>query len=114
MISLVICGSLNITLHHNHYALSYAFLNPALKSAQMNIQMTEVDELKKKLDEVLSLLRGNTLDKNDQGFIGIVDDLHKRVTSLEKWKDRIVWMVIGMGLPASVGVIEILKKIFIP
>jgi hypothetical protein len=79
----------------------------------MIIAMIEIDELKKKLDEVLSLLRGNTLDKNDQGFIGSVNDLEKRVTSLEKWRDRIIWMVIGMGLPASVGVIEILKKIFI-
>lgn len=75
--------------------------------------MLEVDELKKKLDEVLSLLRGNNLDKNDQGFIGSVNDLEKRMTSLEKWRDRIVWMVIGMGIPASVGVAEILKKIFI-
>lgn len=79
----------------------------------MQIAMLEVDELKKKLDEVLSLLRGNNLDKNDQGFIGSVNDLEKRMTSLEKWRDRIVWMVIGMGIPASVGVAEILKKIFI-
>lgn len=80
----------------------------------MNIAMNEVDELKKKLDEVLSLLRGNILDKNDNGFIGSVNDLEKRVTTLEKWKDRIVWMIIGMGIPASVGMIEILKKLLIP
>jgi hypothetical protein len=80
----------------------------------MNIAMNEVDELKMKLDEVLSLLRGNILDKSDNGFIGSVNDLEKRVNTLEKWKDRIVWLFIGMGLPASVGVIEILKKIFIP
>lgn len=76
--------------------------------------MNEVDELKKKLDEVLSLLRGNTLDKSDSGFIGSVNDLEKRVSTLEKWKDRIVWMMVGMGIPASIGVVEILKKIFIP
>lgn len=80
----------------------------------MTIGMNEVDELKKKLDEVLSLLRGNILDKSDNGFIGSVNDLEKRVSTLEKWKDRIVWMMVGMGIPASVGVIEILKKIFIP
>lgn len=77
----------------------------------MNIAMVEVDELKKKLDEVLSLLRGNILDKTDQGFIGSVNDLEKRVTGLEKWKDRIVWMFIGMGIPASIGVVEILRKL---
>lgn len=79
----------------------------------MNVAMVEIDELKKKLDEVLSLLRGNVLDKTDQGFIGSVNDLERRVTGLEKWRDRIVWMVIGMGIPASVGIVEILKKIFI-
>lgn len=80
----------------------------------MTLAMNEVDELKMKLDEVLSLLRGNKLDANDKGYIGSVNDLEKRVSTLEKWKDRIVWLFIGMGLPASVGVIEILKKIFIP
>lgn len=80
----------------------------------MTLAMNEVDELKKKLDEVLSLLRGNILDKSDNGFIGSVNDLEKRVTTLEKWKDRIVWMMVGMGIPASIGVVEILKKIFIP
>jgi len=79
----------------------------------MTILMTEVDELKKKLDEVLSLLRGNTLDKNDQGFIGSVNDLEKRVSGLEKWKDRIVWMFIGMSIPASIGIVEILRKLII-
>lgn len=77
----------------------------------MNIAMQEVDELKKKLDEVLSLLRGNILDKNDQGFIGSVNDLERRMTNLEKWKDRIVWMFIGMGIPASIGIVEILRKL---
>jgi hypothetical protein len=80
----------------------------------MTLAMTEIEELKKKLDEVLSLLRGNTLDKNDQGFIGVVNDLEKRVTTLEKWKDRIVWMFIGMGIPASVGIMEILRKLLTP
>lgn len=80
----------------------------------MTLAMNEVDELKKKLDEVLSLLRGNILDKSDNGFIGSVNDLEKRVSTLEKWKDRIVWMMVGMGIPASIGVVEILKKIFIP
>lgn len=79
----------------------------------MTVAMTEIDELKKKLDEVLSLLRGNILDKNDQGFIGSVNDLEKRVTGLEKWRDRIIWTLVGMGIPASVGMIEILKKIFL-
>jgi hypothetical protein len=80
----------------------------------MILAMTEIDELKKKLDEVLSLLRGNTLDKTDQGFIGVVNELEKRVTTLEKWKDRIVWMFIGMGIPASVGIMEILRKLLTP
>jgi hypothetical protein len=79
----------------------------------MTVAMTEIDELKKKLDEVLSLLRGNTLDKNDQGFIGSVNDLEKRVSALEKWRDRIIWTLVGMGIPASIGFIEILKKIFL-
>jgi hypothetical protein len=73
----------------------------------------KVDEIGNKVSSILSLLQGNKLDKNDNGVIGFVDDIHKRLTNLEKWKDRMVWMFVGMGLPASVGVVEILKKIFL-
>jgi hypothetical protein len=102
--------------HLNSFASSYTLTNrPTRKGGnKMTLEMNEVDELKKKLDEVLSLLRGNILDKSDMGFIGSVNDLEKRVSTLEKWKDRIVWMVIGMGIPASVGIVEILKKLLTP
>ncbi len=73
----------------------------------------KVDDIDNKVTSILTLLRGNALDKNDPGVIGAVDDLIKRITNLEKWKDRIVWMVIGMGVPASVGIVEILRKLLI-
>lgn len=68
--------------------------------------------VEEKVSTILDLLQGNKLNKADRGLVGTVDDHEERITSLEKWKDRLIWTVVGMGLPASVGIVEILKKIF--
>lgn len=81
--------------------------------AYMDQLTDKVDDIDEKVTSILTLLRGNALDKSDNGIIGAVDSLERRLAILEKWKDRIVWMVLGMGLPASVGIMEILKKIFL-
>lgn len=73
----------------------------------------KVNDVDDKVSSILTLLKGNDLNREDKGVIGIVNDLEERVATLEKWKDRIVWMFIGMGVPASVGVIEILRKLLI-
>jgi hypothetical protein len=69
--------------------------------------------LEKNVSTILELLQGNTLDKSDNGIAGMVNRHDEEIESLKKWRDRFVWTVIGMGLPASVGIIEILKNIFI-
>lgn len=69
--------------------------------------------IEKSLSKVLSLLGGNDLDKDDNGIVGTVSEHDKRIENLEKWKDRFVWTVIGLGLPSGIGVYEILKKIIL-
>ncbi|MCO5238881.1 MAG: hypothetical protein M9904_02390 [Chitinophagaceae bacterium] len=69
----------------------------------------KVEDVSRKLDNVLQLLRGNDLDKQDTGLVGVVNDIDARVIRLEKWKDRLIAGIIGMSVPASIG----LKEIFI-
>lgn len=71
--------------------------------------LTEVDD---KVTGILAFLRGNELDKDDRGMVGTVNDLKKRVEYLEKWKDRIFYIMVGMALPAGVGTWELFKNIF--
>lgn len=63
------------------------------------------------VNSILQIVKGNELDKADQGMVGDIHQLKQRVSVLEKWKDRIVWMFIGMGIPAGIGVMEILRTI---
>jgi hypothetical protein len=63
----------------------------------------DIQEVGGKITKILSLLQGNDLDKDDKGLVGTVNDIDKRVKTLEKWKDRIVWLLIGLSIPAGVG-----------
>lgn len=69
-------------------------------------------KIEKDLTKVLDLLGGNGIDKNDKGVVGSVNDLDDRLSKLEKFKDRILWVGIGMGIPSSIGILKILEIIF--
>lgn len=73
----------------------------------------KVDEIGEKVTSILALLRGNDLDKNDQGIIGTVDDIDKRLRSLEDWKKGSIrylkGIAIGIAIPSSIGIVKLLE-----
>lgn len=75
----------------------------------------KVDEIGEKVTSILTLLRGNVLDKNDQGIIGTVDDIDKRLKSLEDWKKGSIryakGIAIGIAIPSSIGIAKLLEII---
>lgn len=75
---------------------------------QIEKVVTNIDA---KVTGIIAFLRGNELDKDDKGLVGRVNDLEIRIVSLEKWKDRLFWAMIGMGFPAGVGTWEFVKTI---
>lgn len=82
--------------------------------------MTDVQHLEKqvagvdiKVSSILTILSGNGLDKEDKGMIGTQNDHEKRLVSLEKLKDRLVWFLIGITIPASWGLIDIIQKVIL-
>lgn len=82
----------------------------------MEQQLKEkVDEIGEKVTSILTLLRGNVLDKNDQGIIGTVDDIDKRLKSLEDWKKGSIrylkGIAIGIAIPSSIGIVKLLEII---
>lgn len=74
---------------------------------------SQVKEVDKKVTSILGLLKGNELDKEDKGMIGVQNNHEERLSSLEKIKDRGMYFLIGLSIPAGWGVIDILQKILI-
>jgi hypothetical protein len=79
--------------------------------AQVKIVDEKVREVDHKLSRMLMMLTGNELDKNDNGFIGQVDQLEKRVKDLEKFRDRAIYLIIGASLTTGFGVGKVIELI---
>jgi len=80
--------------------------------------MTEIQKLEKQVDvvdrkvsSIIGMLKGNEMDKDDRGMIGIQNDHERRLTSLEKMKDRLVWFLIGLSIPAGWGLVDIIQNL---
>lgn len=71
----------------------------------------QVSDVDAKVSSILTLLKGNDLDESDRGLIGNIKDHHKRIVALERVRDRLFWFMLGMSIPASWGIIDIIKKI---
>lgn len=72
----------------------------------------KVDTVGRNVNEIKMLLQGNPFDRTDNGMIGEVADLRKRLTRLERLKDRFIY--IGLGLSAGCGyaISDVVVKIF--
>jgi predicted nucleotidyltransferase len=75
-------------------------------------QCTEkVDKINDKLEkvdddvrELLNLIKGHPMNRHDFGFIGLVLDNKKKIEKLERFKDRIIWIVVGMSTASGYGI----------
>lgn len=73
----------------------------------------EVGEINRKVTSILTLLKGNDLDREDKGMIGVQNDHEARLDHLEETKNRAIYILLGMGIPAGWGLIDIIQKIFL-
>jgi hypothetical protein len=91
--------------------------NQQAMDQEMKQDLTLIEKLVRAIDVkvtgVIAFLRGNELDKDDKGLVGQVNDIEKRVHRLEKWFDRLMWLVAGMSLPAGVGTWELIKSFIV-
>lgn len=88
---------------------------------QSNIQQTEMQQnqtleaqvrkIDRKLDQLLNIVGGNELDKDDKGILGVKNDHEKRIRRLEKIGNAAIWFLIGLSVPAGWGIIDILRTI---
>lgn len=77
------------------------------KVNNVDTQMKDVD---KKVSSILQLLKGNELDRNDNGFVGEVNDLRTRVEKLEDLKKKVIYIGIGVSFPTSYGLASLIAQ----
>lgn len=76
-------------------------------------QPTEkLEFIEKKVDKILLLLSGDhEIDRQDEGLVGDVRNLKLRVYRLERWKDRVIYFLIGISFAAGWGISDLLNYI---
>ena len=88
--------------------------NPRLSRVESKLNEVEdkVIDIGSKIDKLVSFLKGeDELDTSNKGFISKVHEMEDRIKKLEDLLVRVKWTFIGMGVPAGVGIFEIIKKL---
>lgn len=69
--------------------------------------------IEKKVDKILTILSGDKeFDSTDVGMIGEMSDMRKRLEKLERWKDRVLYFLIGAGFVGGYTISDLLAKLF--
>lgn len=73
----------------------------------------QVEQVDKKVSSILQLLKGNELDKDDEGMIGVQNNHEQRIRRIEKISDRLFYFLIGLSAFAGWGLIDIIQKLIL-
>ncbi len=78
------------------------------------------DEINQKLDllassqsQILALLKGQPLNPHDSGILGDVHSINIRVQKIESQLTRAKWVAVGLCLPASYGIVGIIRELIL-
>lgn len=80
---------------------------------ELHQMQNDVRQLNGKVDKIIDILSGNEFDKNDNGVVGDVRQLKARVTKLERWKDRVIYALIGASFGAGWTISDLITKFFL-
>lgn len=80
----------------------------------MEKMQQDIHKLTKMVEDIYTLIAGHELNK-DSGMMHQVKDHDERITVLEKYKDKMVYIGIGLaiatGLSAGIGAAGVIKII---
>lgn len=63
----------------------------------------------KKVDEIYYYIVGNKLDPSS-GMTTRINKMEEKIKTLEDFKKKVIWVGVGMALPTTYGVFELLSK----
>lgn len=67
----------------------------------LNDRENTMMEVEEDVKLILMILKGNELDKSDGGIIGGYREMKARIDKLEKFRDKIVYVIAGVSATAS-------------
>lgn len=68
-------------------------------------------QVNKNVNLMVILLRGNEFDSNDRGMIGKQSEQDRRIDRLEKFKDKMIWVMVGAGMIGGVNLFQLVGAI---
>lgn len=74
-----------------------------------------LEKVNKNVSLMVILLRGNEFDSNDRGMIGKQSEQDRRIDRLERFKDKMIWVMVGAGVIGGLNLfqlIDMVKKAF--
>jgi hypothetical protein len=77
----------------------------------LNKLTSKIGDVDIKVSGVLSLLKGNELDKDDRGLLGEVSEIKKEMENLKDFKKKVIYVALGASLPASLGLLEFIRQV---
>lgn len=80
---------------------------------QMDTLKKELQQVNDKLNSIITLLNGHELDSDSGGLVHKVNIAESRIAKVEQFKDRITYVAVGMAIPASWGIIDIVSKVIL-
>jgi hypothetical protein len=86
---------------------------PPMEQTESLQMKADLRNLNGKVDKIINILSGNEFDKNDNGMVGDVRQLKARVAKLERWKDRVIYFLVGASFAAGWTISDLLQKFFI-
>lgn len=70
----------------------------------------EFKEVKEMVNSIYTLLAGHQHDES-LGLIHWKKEAEKRIERLERFKEKIIWVAIGMSIPTGLGFFKIVQFI---
>lgn len=71
----------------------------------------KVDTMSHKVDKMYDLLVGNELDSST-AYVTKIQNLEKAVKDLSDFKQKMIYVAIGMSIPTGAGLIQIIGFLF--
>lgn len=71
----------------------------------------KVNNIDKNVNLMVILLRGNEFDKSDGGMIGEQTELRRRLDRLEKFKDKMIWVLVGASLVTGLNLVQLIDMV---
>lgn len=82
----------------------------ALENIRLDTMEDKLDDVSVKVDKIFVALTGGDL-QTDKGLIKEFESLRERVTKIEAFKSKIIWISLGAGLSAGLSVNKVIEWI---